>query len=74
MPTRTSSNSSRDKVRAHRQRLRAQGLRPLQIWVPDMRSPSFVREARRQSRAVARSRFNRRDQEFIDAISEWGEE
>lgn len=74
MPTRTSPNSSRDKVRAHRQRLRQQGLRPLQIWVPDMSSPAFVREARRQSQAVARSRHARRDQEFIDTISEWGGE
>lgn len=68
------SKSSRDKVRAHRQRLRAQGLRPLQIWVPDMSSPTLIREARRQSLAVARSRHARRDQEFIDAISEWGKD
>ena len=31
---------SRDKVRAHRERLRRQGLRPIQIWVPDVRAPS----------------------------------
>jgi len=46
MGTRSRSKSSRDKVRAHRKRLRQQGLRPIQIWVPDMRSPSFVAEAR----------------------------
>lgn len=32
------SRSSREKVRAHRERLRQQGLRPIQIWVPDVRS------------------------------------
>jgi hypothetical protein len=34
-----------------------------------MRSPSFAAEARRQSLAVARSRYAREDQDFIDAIS-----
>ena len=41
MRPRTHSKSSRDEVRAHRKRLRQQGLRPIQIWVPDMRSPDF---------------------------------
>jgi len=66
--------ASREKVRAHRERLRRQGLRPIQIWVPDMRSPAFGEEARRQSLAVARSRHASEDQHFIDAISEWNPE
>ena len=61
--------SSRDKVRAHRARLRRQGLRPIQIWVPDVRSPRFAAEAHRQSAAVARSRLASEDQGFIDAAS-----
>jgi len=68
--TRSRSKSSRNKVRAHRRRLRQQGLRPIQIWVPDMRSPSFAAEARRQSLAVARSPHAGEDQDFIDTISE----
>lgn len=44
----------RDKVRAHRARLRRRGLRPVQFWVPDVRSPGFPAEALRQS-AVATS-------------------
>lgn len=66
------SKSSRDKVRAHRARLRRQGLRPIQIWVPDVRSAAFAAEARRQSRAVATSPHARADQEFIDAVSDGG--
>jgi hypothetical protein len=65
-----SSNSSRDKVRRHRERLRRQGLRPIQIWVPDVRSPAFAAEAHRQSLAVARSPRAGEDQSFIDAVSE----
>jgi len=64
------SKSSRDKVQAHRQRLRRQGLRPIQIWVPDVRSPAFATEAHRQSLAVARSPVAAEDQAFIEAISE----
>ena len=60
---------SRDKVRAHRQKLRAQGLRPIQIWVPDVRSDFFEAEAHRQSLAVARSSQEREDQAFVDAVS-----
>lgn len=61
--------SSRDKVHAHRERLRARGLRPIQIWVPDTRSPAFKLAAHRQSRLVAQSARARQDQDFIDAVS-----
>jgi hypothetical protein len=57
------------RVREHRRRLRAQGLRPVQIWVPDVRSPEFAREAHRQSAAVAASQHAQSDQAFIDAVS-----
>jgi hypothetical protein len=72
MPVRTHPKPSRDKVRAHRSRLRQQGLRPLQIWVPDMASPAFVTEAHRQSLAVANSPQAGEDQNFIDAVADWG--
>ena len=64
---------SRDKVRAYRERMRARGLRPIQIWVPDTRTASFRADAHRQSLAVARSRRGRKDQESIEAISDPGE-
>jgi hypothetical protein len=68
------SKPSRLKVRQHRERLRLQGLRPIQIWVPDVRAPSFRSEAHRQSLAVAESAHARDDQAFIDAISSWSDE
>jgi hypothetical protein len=63
--------SSRDKVRAHRARLRRQGLRLVQFWLPDTRSPKFKLAAHKQSLAVARSRHAQEDQAFIDAVSDW---
>jgi len=62
---------SRNRVRAHRARLRAQGLRPVQIWVPDVTAEGFAAEAHRQSRAVAATEQAEEDQAFTDAISEW---
>jgi hypothetical protein len=44
-------------------------LRPIQIWVPDVRSAAFAGEAHRQSLAVATSSDEAADQAFIDAIS-----
>lgn len=65
--------SSRERVRAYRRRLREQGLRPIQIWVPDIRSASFRAEAHRQSLAVAESSQAQLDQAFVDSISEFGD-
>ncbi|BBK44529.1 antitoxin MazE [Allostella vacuolata] len=67
---------SRQKVREHRERLRRQGLRPIQIWVPDVRTPAFRAEAHRQSLKVAASAHAQADQAFVDAISgsAWDEE
>ncbi len=68
------SKPSRIKVREHRERLREQGLRPIQIWVPDVRSPAFRSEAHRQSAAIAASARAREDQAFIDTVTDWGDE
>lgn len=62
---------SRRRVRAHRERLRAQGLRPVQIWVPDVTADGFAAEAHRQSRAVAASEAAADDQSFVDSVSDW---
>ena len=63
-------SGSNAKVRDHRARLRAQGLRPVQLWLPDVRAPGFRDAARSQSRAVATSAHAADDQAFIDAISD----
>jgi hypothetical protein len=60
---------ARDRVRRHRERLRQQGLRPIQIWVPDVNAPEFAREAHRQSTLVAASEQELDDQAFVDAVS-----
>jgi len=61
---------SRGKARANRERLRRQGLRPIQIWVADVRAPSFKAEAHRQSLAVAKGPQAEVDQDLIGAVSD----
>jgi len=41
-----------ERVQKHRAGLRAAGLRPVQIWVPDTRRSGFADECRRQSLAL----------------------
>ena len=74
MASASRAKASRIKVREHRERLRAQGLRPIQIWVPDVRSSAFRAEAHRQSAAIADSTHAADDQAFIDAVSDWSDE
>ncbi len=59
----------RERVRAYRRRMREQGYRSVQVWVPDVRTERFASEAHRQSAIVAASRCRGGDQEFIEAIS-----
>ena len=67
--------STRERVRQHRERLRKLGLRPVQIWVPDVRAPEFAAQAHRQSAAIAASKMEPDDQAFVGAISwEWDDD
>jgi hypothetical protein len=49
------TTSTAERVKKHRDALRAAGLRPVQIWVPDTRNPAFAAECRRQSLIVAQA-------------------
>jgi Protein of unknown function (DUF3018) len=58
-----------ERVREHRRRMRERGYRPIQIWVPDVRSERFAAEASRQSRVLAAADRIGDDQSFIEAVS-----
>jgi antidote-toxin recognition MazE-like antitoxin len=49
----TNRHANAERVQRRRDKLRAAGLRPVQIWIPDTRAPSFAAEAERQSRLIA---------------------
>lgn len=42
-----------NRVRKHRELLRAAGLKPVQIWIPDTKSESFRRKCARESLSLA---------------------
>lgn len=59
------------KIRDYRARLRAAGLRPLQIWVPDTSAPHFAERARRQSLLVSAHPSERDALEFIEEVADF---
>ena len=62
------STSVAARVQKRRAALRAAGLRPVQIWVPDTRRPGFAEECRRQAQVIAQADAADRDlQDFMDA-------
>ncbi len=61
-----------DRVRRRRDKMRASGLRPVQIWVPDTRAPDFAAECRRQCERIAASNktdAGRGEAEFWERVS-----
>jgi hypothetical protein len=65
----------RDRVGEYRRRMRERGLRPLQVWVPDVRTATFAAEAHRQASLIAAADETNDDQDFVEAISTpWDEE
>ncbi|QGN34433.1 antitoxin MazE family protein [Microlunatus sp. Gsoil 973] len=67
--------SVKDRVSSYRRRMREQGYRPVQIWVPDVRTERFAAEAHRQAALVAAADRDGDDQDFIEAVSvPWDDE
>lgn len=60
-----------ERVQKHRDGLRAQGLRPVQIWVPDTRNPDFAEECRRQSRALANDPNEKEVLDWIESVADF---
>jgi hypothetical protein len=60
------------RMSSYRARLRAAGLRPVQIWVPDVRKPSLAKEAHRQSLLAAEHPEEQIVTAFIDGAADCG--
>lgn len=69
-----STPSSRARMTAYRRRMREAGLRPVQVWVPDIRDPAFADACRRQARALAANDPAGDDLlAFVEATRDWPE-
>lgn len=65
-PKKIEPRTPQQRMASRRARLRAQGLRPVQHWVPDLRDPKVQAELRRQAKLMAQHSEN-------DAIDAWNE-
>ena len=59
-----------ERVKRYRDGLRAAGLRPVQIWVPDTRRPGFAEECRRQSLLLRDDPHEREILDWIEAVAD----
>jgi hypothetical protein len=65
--------TARERMSARRKRLRAQGLRPVQHWVPDLRDPRVRADLCRQGRLLAKHPENDAIDAWIEAAYDWSE-
>ena len=63
------------KQKRYRSRLSQQGLRPVQIWVPDISAPNFIEECHRQAQLIASHVEEEKEiMKFIEAATDWSDE
>ena len=58
------------RVQKHRASLRASGLRPIQIWVPDTRRKGFLKECHRQSQILKSDPHENDTLKWIESVSD----
>ncbi len=58
------------RVQKHRLALRAAGMRPIQIWVPDTRRAGFAAECRRQCLAVRKGRSEAGHMRWLASVAD----
>lgn len=64
------TSSITQRVQKHREGLRAAGMRPVQIWVPDTRRADFSLECKRQSRLLRNDQHEVEVQKWLDAVAD----
>ena len=60
--------NSAQKMRQYRARLRASGLRPIQLWLPDIRSQKIIDEVRKQSIRVSSDSQDSLITDFVESV------
>jgi hypothetical protein len=74
MPTarkKAKPRTPQQRMASRRERLRAQGLRPVQFWVPDLRDPKVLAEIRREGAMMAKHPDNDAVDDWIDGVVDW---
>ena len=60
--------SAAERMRTYRERQRANGLRPIQYWVPDMRDPKVREEIRREAAMLSQHPDNAAIDAWINSV------
>ena len=63
--------TAQQRMSARRERLRAQGLRPVQHWVPDLRDPRVLAKIRQDGKRLARHPENDKIDAWIESAYDW---
>lgn len=63
-----SSPARQDKFRRYRARKKAQGLREIRLWVPDVNAPGFQDRLEAQIAAINKARSNHEVLEWIEEV------
>lgn len=72
-PKKPKPRTPQQRMASRRERLRAQGLRPVQHWVPDLRDPKVVADLKRQARLMAQHPQNAELDDWLDKAIDWNE-
>jgi hypothetical protein len=67
-PKKTKPRTPQQRMASRRERLRAQGLRPVQHWVPDLRDPRVLREIRREGAMLSKHPENAAIDDWLDTV------
>ena len=63
-------SEGRRRVQKHRDKLRAAGLRPVQLWIPDSRRRGFAAECRRQCQALRGDRHEQEIASWLERVAD----
>ena len=65
--------TQKERVAKYRKRMTETGMRPIQIWVPDTRKPTFAEECRKQSMMLVGDGQEREILAFIEDLTDTGD-
>src|SRR5882757_5006343 len=67
-PKKSKPRTPQQRMASRRERLRAQGLRPVQHWVPDLRDPKVLAEIRREGAMLSKHPEDAAIDDWLDTI------
>ena len=66
--TKAKPRTPQQRMASRRERLRAQGLRPVQHWVPDLRDPKVLAQIRREGAMLSRHPEDAAIDDWLDTV------